>query len=147
MTRPITRSLTDNNNLERDMTRLTREQLTELAITSYFGNVDKKNMQQVLDCCHEDVEFTIQTDNLTHSGHTGVRKMFENLFSGYEEIWHGDFEVAVDDVAQTVCARFNVYLKDAQGNETRLRNCNFWYVEEGKFRRVFVFMSGENVLR
>lgn len=129
------------------MTRLNREQLIDLAITSYFGNVDQKNMQQVLDCCHEDVQFTIQTDNLTHSGQSGVRKMFENLFSGYEEIWHGDFEVAADESAQTVCARFNVYLKDPQGNEVRLRNCNFWYVEDGKFRRVFVFMSGENVLR
>lgn len=129
------------------MTRLTREQLTELATISYFENVDQKNMQQVLDCCHEDVQFTIQTDNLTHSGHTGVRQMFENLFSGYEEIWHGDFEVASDEETQTVCARFNVYLKDAKGNEVRLRNCNFWYVEDGKFRRVFVFMSGENVLR
>lgn len=129
------------------MTRLTREQLTDLAINSYLGNVDKKNMQQVLDCCHEDVQFTIQTDNLTHSGQSGVRKMFDNLFSGYEEIWHGDFEVAADEVTQTVCARFNVYLKDHQGNENRLRNCNFWYVEDGKFRRVFVFMSGENVLR
>lgn len=129
------------------MTRLSREQLIELATQSYFGNVDQKKMEEVLACCHEDVQFTIQTDNLTHSGHTGVRKMFENLFSGYEEIWHGDFEAAADEVTQTVCSRFNVYLKDHEGNETRLRNCNFWYVEDGKFRRVFVFMSGENVLR
>ncbi|MBL0952579.1 MAG: nuclear transport factor 2 family protein, partial [Pseudomonas sp.] len=113
----------------------------------YFANVDNKNMAGVLDCFHEDVAFTIQTDNLTHDGHTGVRKMFDNLFANFEEIWHGDFELAVDVDTQTICSRFNVYLKDAQGNETRLRNCNFWYVEDGKFRRVFVFMSGENVLR
>lgn len=129
------------------MSRLTREQLSELATEKYFGNVDRKNMQAVLDCCHENVQFTIQTDNLTHDGHTGVRKMFDNLFNNFEEIWHGDFELAVDVETQTVCSRFNVYLKDPQGNETRLRNCNFWYVEDGKFRRVFVFMSGENVLR
>jgi len=129
------------------MSHLSREQLLELATQKYFANVDKKNMPGVLDCCHEDVAFTIQTDNLTHDGHTGVRKMFDNLFNNFEEIWHGDFELAADVEAQTVCARFNVYLKDAQGNETRLRNCNFWYVEDGKFRRVFVFMSGENVLR
>lgn len=129
------------------MNRLTREQLIDLATQKYFGNVDRKAMQPVLDCCHEDVSFTIQTDHLTHSGHVGVRKMFENLFGGYEQIWHGDFEVAADVETQTVCARFNVLLTDAQGVETHLRNCNFWYVEDGKFRRVFVFMSGENVLR
>lgn len=129
------------------MSRLTREQLIELATEKYFANVDRKAMQPVLDCCHEDVSFTIQTDNLTHNGHTGVRQMFDNLFNNFEEIWHGDFEVAADVETQTVCSRFNVYLKDPQGAETRLRNCNFWYVEDGKFRRVFVFMSGENVLR
>jgi ketosteroid isomerase-like protein len=126
---------------------LNRDELIDLAVNRYFANVDKKQMQPVLDCCHEDVAFTIQTDNLTHTGHAGVRKMFENLFSGYEEVWHGDFEMAADEQAQTVCARFNVYLKDHQGQETRLRNCNFWYVEGGKFKSVFVFMSGENVLR
>lgn len=129
------------------MSQLTRDELIELATQKYFANVDRKAMAPVLDYCNEDVQFTIQTDNLTHSGHAGVRKMFENLFSGYEEIWHGDFEVAADEQSQTVCARFNVYLKDHQGNETRLKNCNFWYVENGRFSRVFVFMSGENVLR
>jgi len=129
------------------MNRLNREQLIELATQKYFANVDRKAMQAVLDCCHEDVQFTIQTDNLTHSGHPGVRRMFENLFNGYAEIWHGDFEVAADEHTQTVCARFNVRLKDFHGAETHLHNCNFWYVENGRFRRVFVFMSGENVLR
>lgn len=129
------------------MSHLSREQLIDLATQKYFANVDAKNMAGVLDCFHEDVAFTIQTDNLTHDGRTGVRQMFENLFANFEEIWHGDFELAVDIDTQTICSRFNVYLKDAQGNETRLRNCNFWYVEDGRFRRVFVFMSGENVLR
>lgn len=129
------------------MSRLTRAQLIELAEQQYFANVDKKNMAGVLACFHDDVAFTIQTDNLTHPGVAGVQKMFENLFANFDEIWHGDFELAADERAQTVCARFNVYLKDPQGNETRLRNCNFWYVEEGRFKRVFVFMSGENVLR
>jgi ketosteroid isomerase-like protein len=129
------------------MSRLTRAQLIALAEQQYFANVDKKNMAGVLACFHDDVAFTIQTDNLTHPGVAGVEKMFDNLFSNFDEIWHGDFETAADEEAQTVCARFNVYLKDPQGNETRLRNCNFWYVEDGRFKRVFVFMSGENVLR
>ncbi|RGP53647.1 nuclear transport factor 2 family protein [Pseudomonas abyssi] len=129
------------------MTTLNREQLIDLATKQYFANVDCKNMDAVLACFHPDVQFTIQTDNLTHPGVEGVRKMFEGLFSTYDEIWHGDFEMAADDATQTVCARFNVYLKDPAGNETRLSNCNFWYVRDGKFERVFVFMSGDNVLK
>lgn len=130
------------------MSKLNRQQLIDLATKQYFGSVDSKNMDGVLSCFHPDVKFTIQTDNLTHPGGIdGVRTMFEGLFSAYEEIWHGDFEVAVDEEAQTVCSRFGVYLKDPAGNETRLSNCNFWYVRDGKFERVFVFMSGDNVLK
>lgn len=129
------------------MSKLSRQQLIDLAVNDYFGNVDKKNMDAVLATCHADCAVTIQTDHLTHSGIDGIRRMFENLFAGFEEIWHGDFEVTADAENQTVSARFNVRLKDAQGRETRLSNCNFWYVEDGKFRRYYVFMSGENVLR
>ncbi len=129
------------------MTQLNREQLIDLATQQYFANVDQKNMEQVLACFHPDAQFTVQTDPITHDGVAGVRQMFEGLFSTYQDIWHGDFECAADEKTQTVCARFNVYLKDHQGNEVKLSNCNFWYVRDGKFERVYVFMSGENVLK
>ncbi|EIL99325.1 hypothetical protein RHOFW104T7_00295 [Rhodanobacter thiooxydans] len=129
------------------MSKLTRQQLIALGVENYFGNVDRKNMDAVLACCHDDCTVTIQTDHLTHSGMDGIRRMFENLFAGYEEIWHGDFEVTADEQNQTVSMRFNVRLVDAKGQETRLSNCNFFYVEGGKFRRYYVFMSGDNVLR
>lgn len=129
------------------MSRLTRQQLIDLAIDAYFANVDRKNMDGVLACCHDDCSVTIQTAPITHNGVDGIRKMFETLFSSYEHIWHGDFDVTADEVNQTVSARFNVLLRDAAGQETRLSNCNFWYVEGGKFSRYYVFMSGTNVLR
>lgn len=129
------------------MSKLTRQQLIELGCEKYFGNVDRKNMDGVLACMHDDCVVTIQTDNLAHPGIDAIRRMFENLFAGYEEIWHGDFEVTADEENQTVSMRFNVRLVDAKGQETRLSNCNFFYVEGGRFRRYFVFMSGENVLR
>lgn len=129
------------------MSKLTRQQLIDLAVDSYFANVDRKDMDAVLACCHDDCFVTVQTQPITHSGIDGIRRMFETLFSSYEEIWHGDFEVTADEENQTVAARFNVRLKDAAGKETRLSNCNFWYVKDGKFSRYYVFMSGENVLR
>lgn len=50
------------------MSKLNREQLIDLAQMQYFANVDNKNMDAVLACVHDDVQFTIQTDPLTHSG-------------------------------------------------------------------------------
>ncbi|MEO1901208.1 MAG: nuclear transport factor 2 family protein [Alcanivorax sp.] len=129
------------------MKKLNRQQLIDMATQSYFANVDKKDMDAVLANFHDDAVFTIPTDPIVHEGKAGIRAMFENLFSGFEEVWHGDFECTADEESQSVSARFNVYLKTADGTEVRLSNCNFWYVEDGKFSRVFVFMSGDNVLR
>jgi ketosteroid isomerase-like protein len=129
------------------MSKLSRQQLIDLAVYSYFGNVDKKNMDEVLACMHEDIVVTIQTDHLSHTRVDGVRKMFETLFSTYKKTWHGDFEVTADEENQTVATRFNVTLEKPDGTfDPPMKNCNFFYVENGKFRRYYVFMDGVSVL-
>ena len=130
------------------MTTLSRDELIHMATMDYFANVDKKNMAGVLANFHEDAVFTIPTDPIVHEGRDqGIRTMFQTLFDSYVDVWHGDFECTADEQTQSVSARFNVYLKTEDGTEIKLTNCNFWYVEEGKFSRVFVFMSGPNVLK
>lgn len=130
------------------MSKLTRDELIKMATMDYFANVDKKNMDGVLANFHENATFTIPTDPIVHEGRDqGIRAMFQNLFDSYVDVWHGDFECTVDEDAQSISARFNVYLKTEDGTEIKLTNCNFWYVEDGKFSRVFVFMSGPNVLK
>ncbi len=129
------------------MSKLTRQQLIDLAVTSYFANVDKKNMDAVLACMHDDVVVTVQTANHDHHGKDGVRKMFETLFTTYKKTWHGDFEVTADPENQTVATRFNVTLEKPDGTfDPPMKNCNFFYVEGGKFRRYYVFMNGVSVL-
>ena len=115
----------------------------------YFGNVDRKDMDAVLDCFAEDAVFTIQSAFTVHEGRdTGIRQMFENLFATYEpKIVHRDFEHVVDVENNRCSAKFEVELAEKDGKETNLSNCNFFFFDEnGKFERVFVWMSGENVL-
>ncbi|TAM41310.1 MAG: nuclear transport factor 2 family protein [Rhodanobacter sp.] len=129
------------------MSKLTRQQLVDLAVDKYFGNVDKKNMDAVLACMNEDTVVTIQTDHLDHKGIKGVRKMFETLFSTYKKTRHYGFEVTADAENQTVATRFNVTLEKPDGTfDPPMKNCNFFYVENGKFRRYVVFMDGTSVL-
>jgi ketosteroid isomerase-like protein len=130
------------------MKKLSRNELIHLATMDYFGNVDKKNMDGVLANFHEGASLTVPTDPIVHEGREqGIRAMFQTLFDSYDEIWHGDFECTADEASQSIAARFNVYLKSPDGTEVKLSNCNFWYVEDGKFSRVFVYMSGPNVLK
>ena len=130
------------------MPKLTRDELIEKATMSYFANVDRKDLNSVLANFHENATLTVPTDPIVHEGRDqGIREMFETLFASYAEIWHGDFECTPDAETQSIAARFNVYLKSDDGQVTKLSNCNFWYLEDGKFSRVFVYMSGPNVLK
>ncbi|MEQ8388055.1 MAG: nuclear transport factor 2 family protein [Alphaproteobacteria bacterium] len=125
--------------------RLSREELIDIAQKKYFGNVDKKNMQAVLANFNPDAVFTIQSHFTVHEGRDeGIRKMFEGLFE-YDTILHADFETIADVEGQAVSSRFRVEL-DKGSEHTTLMNVNHWYLKDGKFQRVFVWMSGENVL-
>lgn len=126
-----------------------RDYYVDMVESKYFANVDRKDMDAVLDCFAEDAVFTIQSAFTTHEGRdTGIRQMFENLFETYsQKIVHRDFKHVADVDNNRCAAQFEVELIDAEGNETYLSNCNFFYLDDnGKFERVFVYMSGENVL-
>lgn len=125
-----------------------RDYLIDLAVNRYFANVDKKNLEPVLDCFNPDAFLCVQTQPIVHEGRDqGVKAMFETLFSSYKTIWHGNFEHTVDAEAERISSRFDVILEDDNGGKVELHNCNHWYCKDGRFQRVYVFMSGENVLR
>lgn len=129
--------------------KMTREDLIDIVVNRYFANVDAKNLQATLDCFNPDVVFTIQSAFHTHTGRdTGVKTMFETLSASYpKKIWHGNFRHIVDVERGHIASQFDVELIDAQDKLTKLSNCNFFWLENGKFKTVYVYMSGSNVLK
>ena len=129
--------------------RGSREYYVDMVENRYFGNVDAKSLDGVLDCFRGDAVFTIQSAFTTHEGRdAGIRQMFENLFETYSpKIVHRDFDHIVDAGSGCCSSRFEVELVDGEGREFSYSNCNFFYLDEdGKFERVYVWFSGENVL-
>jgi hypothetical protein len=124
------------------------EYYKDMVVNKYFGKVDRKDLGAVLRTFAPGAVFTIQSAFTSHEGRdTGIKKMFENLFENYKVIVHKDFVHVVDTENNACSAQFNVELTDPAGNLTTLSNCNFFYLDEsGKFKRVFVYMSGANVL-
>jgi len=120
------------------------EYYKDMVENRYFGKVDRKDLGGVLRTFTPGAVFTIQSAFTTHEGRdTGIRKMFEN----YKIILHKDFTHVVDVESNACSAQFNVELTDPAGKLTKLSNCNFFYLDDaGKFKRVFVYMSGPNVL-
>jgi ketosteroid isomerase-like protein len=123
----------------------------------YFGSVDRKDLAATLECFCPDAVFTIRSTTVcdgqlkaivtVHEGRdTGIRRMFENLFNNYTFMVHKDFTHVVDVEHERCAAQFNVVLVGTDGREIHMSNCNFFYLEGGKFKRVYVYMMAENVL-
>lgn len=125
---------------------LSREQLVELAITKYFGNVDAKNLDDVLDCFHDNAMITVQTAFAVHAGKDAIRRMFVDFMGAWETIVHRDFTCTVDAGNGRIAACFTAELVDADGNTTLLYNTNFWRIREDRFQEVYIYMSGANPL-
>ena len=125
------------------------EYYVDIVTKRYFDGVDNLNLAQVLDCFHEDAVLTEVTSNTVHEGRdAGIRTMFEGLFDAHSRIWHGNFVHTADTDSQAICSQFSVEVTPkGSDDELRYENCNRFYLKDGKFTRVFVYMSGENLLK
>jgi hypothetical protein len=120
----------------------------DIVTKRYFDGVDNKNMQQVLDTFTEDAILTEVTSNTVHRGRdAGVRKMFVKLFADFSSIWHGNFVHTADPASNAVCSQFTVLITPNGGDELRYENCNRFYLKGDRFHRVYVYMSGDNLLK
>ena len=125
---------------------LDREGLIDLALNKYFGNVDSKNLDAVLDCFHDNAMMTVQTSFTIHDGKENIKRMFEDFMGAYDVIIHRDFTCTVDVDNGRITASFVAELTDPEGNKTYLENTNYWRIRDDKFQEVYIYMSGSNVL-
>jgi hypothetical protein len=120
----------------------------DIVTKRYFDGVDAKNMQQVLECFTPDAILTEVTSNTVHTGRdAGIRAMFTKLFADFSDIWHGNFVHTADPGSNAVCSQFTVLITPNGGDELRYENCNRFYLKGDKFHRVYVYMSGDNLLK
>jgi ketosteroid isomerase-like protein len=125
------------------------EYYVDIVTKRYFHGVDNFNMDLVLDCFHEDATLTEVTSMTVHEGRdAGIKTMFEGLFAAHSRIWHGNFVHTADVDEQAICSQFSVEVSPTGADQPlRYENSNRFYMRDGKFTRVFVYMSGENLLK
>jgi hypothetical protein len=124
------------------------EYFVDIVTKRYFDGVDNKQMQQVLDCFHPDAVLHEMTSDTKHDGIDAIRTMFEGLFETNGRIWHGNFVHTVDPSANSVCSQFTVEIEPHEvGSELVYQNCNRFYLQGDKFQNVYVYMSGDNLLK
>ena len=120
----------------------------DIVTKRYFDGVDNKNLAQVLDCFTEDAILTEATSNTVHRGRDeAIAAMFRKLFTDFSGIWHGNFVHTADPASNTICSQFTVLITPHGGSELRYENCNRFYLRDRLFHRVYVYMSGDNLLK
>ncbi|GAB5480350.1 MAG: hypothetical protein Pars92KO_01070 [Parasphingorhabdus sp.] len=119
----------------------------DIVTKRYFDGVDNKNMTQVLSCFAPDAILHEATSNTIHEGRDAIRAMFEKLFTDFESIWHGNFVHTADPDTNTICSQFTVLITPNGGEQLRYENCNRFYCKDRLFQHVFVYMSGDNLLK
>lgn len=126
------------------------EYYVDIVTKRYFDGVDNKELARVLDCFHPDATLHEMTSNTLHTGRDeGIKTMFEGLFRDNERIWHGNFVHTVDPKAEAICSQFTVEIEPISlgKQEQRYENCNRFYLKDGRFIAVYVYMSGDNLLK
>lgn len=121
--------------------------LIDIVTKRYFDGVDNKALGQVLDCFTEDAVLTEVTSMTVHDGREAIAAMFRKLFTDFAGIWHGNFVHVGDPETDAICSQFTVLITPHGGSELRYENCNRFYLKEGRFHRVYVYMSGDNLLQ
>jgi ketosteroid isomerase-like protein len=125
----------------------TREALAS-APQTYFDAVDAMDVDAVLAHFADDATLTVQTDNVTFSGAAEIRRMFADFFAASVNIRHDIRNIVVEETIGKVATEQGYIgeLKDGARND--MHNCNFFtFDEEGKFKRVIIWMAGTNPLK
>lgn len=119
----------------------------DIVTKRYFDGVDNKNLSKVLNCFAPDAVLHEATSNTIHEGRDAIRAMFEKLFADFESIWHGNFVHTADPLSNAICSQFTVLITPNDGEQLRYENCNRFYLKDRLFQHVFVYMSGDNLLK
>jgi len=124
------------------------EYYVDIVTKRYFHGIDNGDMDLVMGCFHSDASLREMSSNTLHDGYDAIKEMFVALFAAHSRIWHGNFVHTADTRECAICSQFSVEVTSIETHElVRYESGNRFYLEDGKFRSVFVYMSGETLLK
>jgi len=126
---------------------LTRDELAAIP-DSYFKAVDAKDVDAILEHFADDATLTVQTDHATFAGADEIRRMFTDFVDNSVSIFHEIKNIVVEPEAGKVATEQSYIGELNDGTKNDMHNCNFFtFDEDGKFKRVIIWMAGTNPLK
>ncbi|MEM9107738.1 MAG: nuclear transport factor 2 family protein [Pseudomonadota bacterium] len=115
-------------------------------VEAYFAAVDNEDLSGVLATLTDDCVFTVETHGVRLLGHEDIAGMFRRLWASHGAVRHHAFVHVPDPAGNRIASRFQVENTELDGQLTGKSNCNFFEIENTRFRSVAVYMAGPNTL-
>lgn len=115
-------------------------------VEAYFAAVDNEDLPGVLATLTDDCVFTVETHGVRLQGHDEISGMLRRLWKNHKTVRHHAFVHVPDPVGSRIASQFQVENTELDGQLTGKSNCNFFEIENGRFRSVAVYMAGANTL-
>lgn len=115
-------------------------------VEAYFHAVDSEDLAGVLATLTGDCVFTVETHGVCLQGHDEIAGMLRRLWENHKAVRHHTFVHVPDPAGNRIASRFQVENTELDGQLTGKSNCNFFEIENGRFRTVAVYMAGANTL-
>lgn len=119
---------------------LSRDELIDIAVERYFIGCNNHDLEQVLSTFAEDCVMWFPATKFRYDGKAPLRTHFQDFLGTFPTVNFHDFINTVDPETQSIVSRFKVQLIDDEGEETMMRNCNFFYVDDdGLFNEIVIY--------
>ena len=89
----------------------------------------------------DDATLTASTD-ATFAGADEIRRMFADFFAASNTIRHEILNIVVEEAAGKVATEQSYVGELKDGTVNDMHNCNFFDFDEGRFKRVIIWMAG-----
>lgn len=126
------------------MSKLSEAELIDLIENRYFAPVDGKRLDETVACFAAGATLRVETAKIEHVGHDAIRRMFGDFMGTTKTIYHGEYSHVIDVERQLIASQFVARNDYDDGRQIEMHNCNFFVVEDGRFKHVTVYMSAEN---
>lgn len=114
---------------------------------TYFDAVDAQDVEGIVSHFADDATLTIQTANITHNGKDEIRRMFTDFTENSVFIEHQIHNMIVEVEKGKVSTEQDYRGELNDGTKNDMYNCNFFdFDENGKFKRVIIWMAGTSPL-
>jgi len=108
---------------------------------TYFGRVDRGEIDTVVELMTPDVVLEVVTHGARNAGKDAVREVFRKRLDVFDNGLHFNFKHVADPAKGWLVSRFDVIRNYKDGRREETNNINFFEFEGALIRRVSVWMA------